>query len=431
MNQKSELQQQAGFQELMLCEREKCTGCGACAAKCGSGAIRMVMDADGFLAPKVDSALCINCGTCTRTCPVLNQNTLTRGVPKAFVFKYEVPSVLSKSASGAAFSAFAMEIIRRGGAVFGAEWMPDHSVRHGMAENVEDLGRFRGSKYVQSDATGVYPQVKKVLEEGRPVLFTGCACQVAGLYGYLGRDWPELYTADLVCHGGGSPGMLAEYMAGVEKEHGAKIVDICHTYKPSEDFDPMIGRTLRIKFSDGSTDIHDSKHDSYLHLFLSEVAYRKGCYSCPFSRLPRVADLTIGDFFGFGVLKRRKFDTHGGVSAVLVNCEHGEALMDRVISAGSTAAESVNLWDCVIYNHNIWKPSREPQIRDELFETYHNGGFDAVQKKYYGAEGGRIQRMKNVIRRVLGERGTVLGMRVVYEIKYGKRIREILAHLGS
>ena len=52
------------FEKEMQVDREKCTGCGACAAVCPNGAIHMEERR-----PILDAEACVFCGKCTRFCP--------------------------------------------------------------------------------------------------------------------------------------------------------------------------------------------------------------------------------------------------------------------------------------------------------------------------------------------------------------------------
>ena len=79
--------------------------------------------------------------------------------------------------------------------------MEDLSVEHILIKDKGELYKLRGSKYVQSNTKNVYPEIQKLLKNNVPVLFSGCPCQVAGLYAYLGKYYEQLYTAYLICHG--------------------------------------------------------------------------------------------------------------------------------------------------------------------------------------------------------------------------------------
>lgn len=48
--------------------KENCFGCGACAEACPKECIRMEPDEEGFLYPKADKKICIDCGKCERVC---------------------------------------------------------------------------------------------------------------------------------------------------------------------------------------------------------------------------------------------------------------------------------------------------------------------------------------------------------------------------
>ena len=100
--------------------------------------------------------------------------------------------------------------------MFGAALDEGMTARHVCARTVEELAPMRGSKYVQSDLGGSFSQVKALLEEGTAVLFSGVPCQVDGLKRYLGKDYPNLLTCDLVCHGVPSPAVFRAYLDGLE-----------------------------------------------------------------------------------------------------------------------------------------------------------------------------------------------------------------------
>jgi coenzyme F420-reducing hydrogenase beta subunit len=109
--------------------------------------------------------------------------------------------VRTTSSSGGVFSEIARYVFAKGGVVVGAVMDKDLKVHHTFATDMQGLFPMRGSKYVQSNLTGIYSKVKEYLQTERFVLFTGTPCQVAGLYTFLKKDYPSLLTCDLVCHG--------------------------------------------------------------------------------------------------------------------------------------------------------------------------------------------------------------------------------------
>ena len=45
-----------------LSSKQNCTGCSACANICPRGCIKMTADEEGFLYPKVNEEMCMDCG---------------------------------------------------------------------------------------------------------------------------------------------------------------------------------------------------------------------------------------------------------------------------------------------------------------------------------------------------------------------------------
>lgn len=417
----------------MLCESNRCTGCGACAAICLKDAIAMTMTDEGFYAPEIDETKCVSCGLCSRTCPILKDSAPLRlDAPVAWVAKLRDEAALGKSASGGLFTALARESLHQGGMVFGTIWDEELVARVSVAETEKELAPMRGSKYVQSASQDCYPQVKAALEAGREVLFTGVPCQVAGLYGYLGgKDYPNLITVDIVCHGAGSPGMLRDALKLQGERHGTGVAALDHTDK-SRGWSILIQRTIRTAYRDGSESYHDSSEDPYLSLFLNGYIYREGCYQCPGAALPRKADLTLGDFFGFGVAKSHHFDTTGGISQVLINSAKGKELFDAIIQSRAIDAQPCALDECLIFNHNLWKPSPRPAIRDEIMTCYAQKGFETMVQRYYTSPRlARNRRIRRVIKGALGQRGTALGMLIAYRRRYGQRIKQVIKNCGG
>lgn len=189
-----------------LCGVLDCAGCAACANACPKDAIAMTSMMDGFPQPVVDKERCVQCLACEHACPVLttlpNEN---RKEPITYACWNKDKKIRKESSSGGAFSALATAILEEGGYVVGAVYGERMSVHHRMIHSLEELPLLRGSKYVQSDVGNIYRQVKLKLQEGAKVLFVGTPCQVAGLRGYLKREYPNLLCCDFICHGTPSP----------------------------------------------------------------------------------------------------------------------------------------------------------------------------------------------------------------------------------
>ena len=56
---------------ISLNSNSNCCGCAACVQKCPKQCISLHEDNEGFLYPRVDTEICIDCGLCEKVCPML------------------------------------------------------------------------------------------------------------------------------------------------------------------------------------------------------------------------------------------------------------------------------------------------------------------------------------------------------------------------
>ena len=381
-----------------------CCGCGACAARCPRGAISMSEGADGFVYPEIDPSLCVGCGLCKRACGLQNRYARETSGPW-YAASYSGDS--SRSASAGAFYALARSVVEAGGAVFGAAYAREGDglrVRHVMAEDEGALEALRGSKYVQSDAGACLPEVGRQLRSGREVLFSGTPCQVAELRGYLGREWPNLVTVDLVCHGVPSVAMLRGYLEGLGDLHGSPVVDARFRSKRDGWEGSLL---LEVAYSDGSRDFVPASESCFYDLFLGLRTLRDCCYSCPFAGPLRPGDLTVGDFWGVDksrpdVLEDGRFDASRGVSCLLVNSERGrEALRRHGVGLDLT---DVSFDNVAQGNDQLRHPSERPADRDLYLDAFREGGWDAVESLWRRRERGAVYKAKRALGAVLPRR---------------------------
>ncbi len=309
---------------------EKCTGCGACCAVCPKGAIEMKRDSEGFLSPVIDHSKCIKCKICAKTCPAMNdrtdENTKT---PECFAVKAD-DDIRMKSSSGGVFSLLADYVFGKGGVVCGAAFTDDFHVEHIIIDDPSQMYRLRGSKYVQSNTAPVFAELKKLLDEGRYVLFSGCPCQVAGLKAFLKKDHENLLTMDIVCHGVPSPGAFEKYL---EETCDVSQIKEFRFRTKSAGYNCV---NLEIVDKEDNTQLRCIETDPYEKCFHGSVMLRQSCYSCKFCELPRRGDITAGDFWGIS-----QFDTtindDKGVSVMLINNEKGNAVVQDIMPAAQSA----------------------------------------------------------------------------------------------
>lgn len=320
---------------IRLMDKADCCGCGACAQSCPKSCISMEPDSEGFLYPKVDEKSCVNCGLCEKVCPIQKKARPEAGEVQAFAAYSPDGPLRERSSSGGIFSVLAREILSRGGVIAGAAFADDFSVRHILVEKDVELDRLRGSKYVQSRMEDTYAQVRELLKRGREVLFTGVSCQVAGLKAFLGRDYDNLWTVDVLCHGVPSPKVWQHYCREQEAAYGQKLESVSFRDKRSG----WRKYSIALNLGGDTQYCRPGGEDSYMRLFLRDICLRPSCHHCRFKDLPRLSDLTIGD--AWGIEKHMPdMDDDRGTSVVLVNSEKGrklfEAVEDRLVCRQGT-----------------------------------------------------------------------------------------------
>ena len=278
---------------MKLADRDNCTGCSACFAVCPHDAISMQRDEEGFLQPVVDGRVCVKCGLCEKVCPAL-RNLQKDENPKCFALRIDNRDILMSSTSGGAFSAIANPILESKGCVFGCVIKyPDLYVFHTKAASVEELALMRGSKYVQSDLRNTFRECKKELDKGRRVLFSGTSCQIAGLNAFLGKQYDNLTTVDLICHGVPSPGVFEKYKLESEQREKSKIKSIVFRHKDVER-----RFSLALSFVNAREKRSYVKYDrTFFNAFINDLCLRNSCYGCRFREGRGGSDFTIADFW--------------------------------------------------------------------------------------------------------------------------------------
>lgn len=367
---------------------EDCCGCTACASVCTHQAITMRPDVMGFLYPEVNSELCTECGLCEKICS-FNSNydkSLNLNIPDSYAVRHKNLNELKKSRSGAAFVAISDYILENGGVVYGAGYADHFRIVHKKATTKEKRDEFRGSKYVQSDMTSIFSQIKTDLKNGVFVLFSGTPCQTSGLNAYVGKKLRNnLFLIDIVCHGVPGPFIWKDYLAFIENKRGSQICDVNFRDK---DYG-WSSHKETFKFE-------NSNHKfSFAYTFYQQIMFRHSCNNCHFSNITRPSDITIADFWGWEKVVPDFNTDDKGVSLVLINTEKGRELFEQI--KNRLNHRKVKLDDCL--QPNLKNPTKKHPQRHDFEKDYKNHGFKYVYYKY-GNIGWRyrIKRIKHKIR---------------------------------
>lgn len=358
---------------IVLANKHSCTGCGACRDICPVKAIQLVPDEERFLYPLIDKELCINCGKCDARCPVsslMKEQRCSRTI-SAYAAQTKNAEIRENSSSGGIFTEIATYILQNGGIVFGAAFDEAFKVKHIGVEKTDCLAKLRGSKYVQSEIGITYIQAKEYLDAGRLVLFTGTPCQISGLYSFLGHDYENLYTQDIICHGVPSPLFWEQYIAYCEAKATSKLQTVCFRYKkPSWTL-----YSVQLGFANGSACSHIHTDNLYMRGFLRNLTLRPSCYSCAFKTKHRVSDFTLADFWGIENICP-EMDDSKGTSLVILHSEKAHRAFGEI--ANNIRYKEIDIEDAIKYNSAMIASVSPNTNRAEFFDSLKRKGFAGV-----------------------------------------------------
>lgn len=378
---------------MMLVDASRCTGCGACAKACPKQAIVFQDDHEGFPTPVILQDQCVECGLCNKVCPAINMPQ-THEIQQAYAVQILDKEALKDSTSGGVFTVLSREVFRRGGVVYGCVWDENYNAVIRCAHNEEEMKPMRGSKYVWSWAGDTYPEIKQQLETGQTVMFTGLPCQVAGLRNYLRRDYENLFTLDFLCSGTPSPMAFQKYLDTICKP-GMKRSELNLKFRDKDPYGVGVHITFKGRRAKKTS---DSLRNPYYYSFYTLLVDRQSCYVCPYGTEQRVADLTMGDYWGIANY-HKEMDIPAGVSAVMVNTPNGKKLWEAVQSQ----IQAINTQpQCIAKANNLSmvgaeKSRHKPEKRDAFLADVKINGWKHAERKYLMTKTRFIQRIKRRI----------------------------------
>lgn len=360
---------------IKIVDEDQCAGCFACYNICPTAAIQMELTPFGFYIPQINADQCNNCGQCLQHCPV-NNDGKNKFVPleEAKLSAYGAWSnddqIRYNSSSGGLFTELALLILEDGGVVFGAGW-DNQILKHLPVEKASAFENLRGSKYIPSYVGTSYNKVLQYLEVGRKVLFVGTPCQIAALKGIVQHK--NLIAVDLICHG--VPSILAFNKYLISKI-GTKIINKIN-FRDKE----LGWEKFCIKITTVDDDVYKiyHRHDPFFVGYLKNLYLNNICYNCPFARLPRTGEITLGDFWGVA----EEFKDQKGVSVVLINNEQGKILFDKLISEKRITVFQSDISIVARKNPRLIDGRCEmPSVRKTLLQELTKENFKSIEEQF-------------------------------------------------
>ena len=352
-------------------EKKSCCGCRACEQICPKKAINFIENEEGFLEPKINEKLCVNCGLCVKRCPQLNriENDGNLNIRKVFAVKNKNVEEQSQSSSGGIFPVIAKYVINQGGVVDGCAFNEQMEAEHRAVDNIGKLEALKGSKYVQSNTKNTYSEVKENLEKNIIVLYVGTPCQIAGLKKFLIKNYENLITVDLLCHGVPSPKFFKKYVEWLEKKYKGKVLK--YNFRDKEKSAWGLSYKSRIVIENKKKFIKGIL-DPYISAFIKGEDLRECCYSCKYTNEERIADITIGDFWGVEKEIPKFYDTNG-VSVCILNSIKGRNVFENVSDCFNL--KEVDIKMVKRYADTLREPCKRGEKRDEFYKNINSNTF--------------------------------------------------------
>lgn len=356
----------------MLCEKDKCTGCFACFNICPKNAITMEKDDYGNVYPSINEEKCIKCGLCSKVCPSLKEKLAFNKSKNAYAMHLKDEQKRSESTSGGAASILYKEIIKSGGVGYGVTNIDSNTPFSYIRIDKEDeIIKLKGTKYVHSYVNDSFKNIKKDLENKKDVLFIGTPCQVSGLKSFLLKEYDNLYTVDIICHGVPSQKLLFDELDNLKLDI-SKIKKISFRDEKIFNF-KVIDKNNKIIFEKKSDKVE------YYRNFLRGNTYRENCYNCRYAQNDRISDITIGDYWGLSKDSKVFDSKEKGISLIITNTEKGEKLINKIKE--ESTIEKRTLEEARKHNAQLNGPSKKTKQYEIYKKYYPKLGYKKTIKK--------------------------------------------------
>lgn len=367
---------------ISIINKTDCCGCTACVNICPKNCITMAPDEEGFLYPEVNKDLCINCGLCEKVCPVKYPPIKDDNIQdlKAFVARTKDEQSLLQSTSGGFVNEMNSYVISKGGYVCGCVFDGNFLTKHYLTNKKQDLEYFSGSKYVQSRLDDCFTKIKSLLDRDIFVCFTGTPCQVAGLKGFLRRNYENLITIDLVCRSIPSTLLYRKYLVFQQRKYKSKIKKINFR---SKTYGYHSG-SMTMEFENDKMYSGSNRVDLFMKSFHSDIASRPSCYECKFKTKGRCSDFTVFDCWKpEKVVTVPLKDDDKGYTNIVLHSDKARKIIGELSDINIYPADATKmfLYTGGMESKSIKLPENRPKFFEEL-KVVTIDNFDKFIKSY-------------------------------------------------
>jgi coenzyme F420-reducing hydrogenase beta subunit len=370
-------------------DKNACCGCGACSLVCGETAITMREDDYGFRYPELDLDKCVGCHICKNVCNYRYGKT-RNDLLKAYAGASKDREILNSSTSGGVFTEVAKWMFENNGIVYGAVFQEKNNevtLLHKVASNIAELEELKGSKYIPSNVEMAYLGIEKHLKNNVKVLFCGTACQVDGLYGFLRKEYKNLLTIDIVCHGVPSPKVFNDYLESLRNKYRAKKVRFKFRSKKVNGWQHGGVITLETKKKKAVEKKISYMLSPFYMSFMKGQILRYSCFSCKYAGKDRPADITLGDYWGVQREQKEILIQNGGqlemeqgISCILINSKKGAQMIQAI-------SDRLNLYETTFGkiskgNPALCQPATRPSDWELYYKSYFQNGYSEIERLY-------------------------------------------------
>lgn len=360
---------------IKITNKDNCCGCGACINICPKQCISFKEDNEGFLYPSVDAKDCINCNLCNRVCPY-NDIPTKRMPVTIYAAKHKDDDIRLNSSSGGIFTSLAEKVINQGGIVFGAQFDKNWNVIHSYTDNIIELSKYRGSKYVQSNTLFTYQEAKSFLDKNKLVLYSGTPCQILGLKKFLRKEYSNLITVDFVCHGVPSPKVWQLYINNITLNSTIKDIKFRNKEKGWRNY------TLYIKTNNTEFKYSmDDNQSSYMKGFLNELYLRPSCHNCIAKGFTSGSDFTIADYWWIHNIKP-EIDDNKGISLVYINSIKGKSLFNGLNIEKIETNNTKDIKEAYLFQGAVSESAIANKNRDNFFAFVNGDNVSTIIENY-------------------------------------------------